>query len=188
MRRHQDEALDPLVRMLAGVDRRDRGAVAVSKQDPALEPDRIEHRGQAEPRLAAHVIERTRQIDALGCAVAGARIGEHPMARRRREFRRKVAPERDATEPLVQHDDRRRLIRRRTIGDRLQALAVGDDVVANARDPWKVCHSAEAPTGDIELQAGGLWSEEGSDGCPCQSVSWRSHEALQAFEYRSPRR
>ncbi len=43
--RHQDEALDPLIRMFAGVDRRDRGAVAVPEQDPAFEPDRLEHRG-----------------------------------------------------------------------------------------------------------------------------------------------
>ena len=53
MRRHEDEALDPLIRMMSGVDRRDRGAVAVSEQDSAREPDRIEHRGQAEPRVAA---------------------------------------------------------------------------------------------------------------------------------------
>jgi hypothetical protein len=39
---HQDEAFDPLIRMLAGMDRRDRGAVAVAEQDSALEPDRVE--------------------------------------------------------------------------------------------------------------------------------------------------
>ena len=114
------------------------------EQDPAFESDRLEHRGQAEPRLAAHVIERARQIDALGSAIARARIGEHPMTGRGRELRRKVAPKRDAAESLMQHDDCRRLVRRRAISDRLQAFAVGDDLAANAVDPLKSYHCANA--------------------------------------------
>ena len=105
----------------------------MAEQDSALEPDRLEHRGQADPRLAAHVVERAGQGDALGAAIAGARIGEDAVTRRGREFLRKVPPERDAAEPLVQHDDGRRLIGRGAIGDGLQALAVGDDLAANAR-------------------------------------------------------
>ena len=92
MRRHQDEAPDPLVSLFAGVDRRDRSAVAVPEKDPALEADRLEHGRQAYPSLAAHVIERTRQLDRLGPAVASPRIDEDPMAGRRRKALRKVAP------------------------------------------------------------------------------------------------
>ena len=46
MRRHQDEALDPFVVVLAGVDRRDRGAVAVADENAALETDRAEDDGR----------------------------------------------------------------------------------------------------------------------------------------------
>ena len=122
MRRHQDEPPDPLVSPFAGIDRRDGSAVAVPEKDPALEADRIEHGRHAFPSLAAHVIERTRQFDRIGPAVASPRIDEHPMAGRRRKALRKVAPQRNAAEPLMQHDDRRRLIRRRPIGDRLQGI------------------------------------------------------------------
>ena len=66
------------------------------------------------------------------------------MPGRGREFLRKVAPQRDAAEALMQHDDRRRLIRRRPIGDGLQAFAVGEDVAANALDPWKGSHCVRA--------------------------------------------
>ena len=103
----------PLIRssaLVAGSDRRDRGAVAVAEQDPTFEPDRLEHSGQAEPRLPAHVIERARQVDALGPPIAGARIGEHPVTGRGRQFLRKVPPQRDAAEPLMQQDDRRRIV------------------------------------------------------------------------------
>ena len=42
VRRHQDEALHPLVVVLAGIDRRDRGAVAVADKHAPLETDRAE--------------------------------------------------------------------------------------------------------------------------------------------------
>ena len=52
------------------------------------------------------------------------------MAGRGRKFLRKVTPQREAAEALMQHDDRRRLVRGRPIGDGLQAFAVGEDVAA----------------------------------------------------------
>jgi hypothetical protein len=144
--RHQDEALDAAVEALTGVDRCNRGAVAVTEQDSAPKPDRLERRGQAEPRLALHVIEPAGKIDRIGPAVARARIGERAPARRSGQPRRKVAPQRDAAEPLVQHDDCRRLFRRRAIGDRLKPLAIGEDFTADACDPSKTCHGAKAAT------------------------------------------
>ena len=88
----------------------------MAEQDSALEPDRLEQSGQAETRLAAHVIERTREIDGLGPAIACPRIGEHPVPGRGRKFLRKVTPQRKAAEALMQHDDCRGLIRGRPIG------------------------------------------------------------------------
>jgi len=42
----------------------------------------------------------------------------------------------------MQHDDRGRLVRRRPIGDGLQAFAVGEDVAGGALDPGKGGHCA----------------------------------------------
>ena len=109
-----------------------------------FETDRFEHRGQAKPRLEAHVVERARQIDALGPAIARARIGEDPMTSCRREFLRKVAPKRDAAEPFMQHDDRRRLARRGPVSNRLEAFAVSQHLAANPIDPLKGGHCAKA--------------------------------------------
>ena len=62
------------------------------------------------------------------------------MAGRGRNFLRKVTPQRDAAEALVERHDRRRLIRGRPVGHRLQAFAVGEDVAGDALYPWKGCH------------------------------------------------
>ena len=66
------------------------------------------------------------------------------MAGRGRKFLRKVTPQREAAEALMQHDDRGRLVRRRPIGDGLQAFAVGEDVARDAVYPWKGGHCVRA--------------------------------------------
>src|SRR6185437_7284536 len=44
----------------------------------------------------------------------------------------------------MQHDDRRRPVRRRPIGQSFEALAVGDDGAKRALDPGKTRHRARA--------------------------------------------
>ena len=59
-------------------------------------------------RFVVHVGERPRQRDRARLAVAGARIDKHAGAGRLLQFLRKVAPQADAAEALVQHHQRRR--------------------------------------------------------------------------------
>ena len=122
MRRDQRQPADAMILMTAGIDRGNRGAVAVADQQPALEADGIEQGRQRFARLVVHVSERARQRDRARLAVAGARIDENATPRRVAKPVGKIAPQADAAEPLVQQNQRRRLVRPRPDHAVFQAL------------------------------------------------------------------
>ena len=55
MRRDQHQSADAMILMRAGINRRDRSAVAVAEQKPALETDGVEQKRQRLARLVMHV-------------------------------------------------------------------------------------------------------------------------------------
>ena len=81
---------------------------------PRRKPIGVEQLWQHLERLDMHVIERARQRDRRRGAIARARIDEHAGRGRGLQPVRKIAPQPDTAEALVQHDDGRRLIRRGT--------------------------------------------------------------------------
>ena len=106
------------------------------------EPHRAEDGGQAEAGLARHVVDRPGQVDGIGAAVAGARIDEDAEAGRLGQSFRKVAPQRDASQALMQEDERRRRLGRRTERRRLEPPAVGDDRAMRRLGPGEGFHGA----------------------------------------------
>ena len=92
MRRDQHQAAHAMVLHAAGIDRRNRRAVAVAEQQAALEADGGEHARQHFDRLFLH--ERGRAGHGAGRrpAIAGARINEHAGASRRRQSDRETIP------------------------------------------------------------------------------------------------
>ena len=114
VRRHQHEPAHAVILDAAGIDRGDRGAVAVADEKPAAEAYRVEHAGKHVQRLLVHERERPRQTCRRGVAVTGARVGKNPGAGCCRELLREAAPPGDAAEALVQQNQRRRRIRTRT--------------------------------------------------------------------------
>jgi len=62
MRRHQHQTADAVILMRPGIDRGDRGAIAVAEQQPAPEADGIEQGGQNHARLVVHVGHGARQL------------------------------------------------------------------------------------------------------------------------------
>src|SRR5262249_45820659 len=79
----------------------------------AAEAYRGEHARKHVACLVMHERDRTRQFPRRRAAVAGARIDEDPGAGRCRELLGKIAPARNAAEPLVQQHQRRPGIRAR---------------------------------------------------------------------------
>jgi hypothetical protein len=110
MRSHQRQAAHAVVLDAAGVDCGDRGAVAVADEQAAAEADCVEHARQHVAGFLVHEGDRARQLRRRRVAVAGARIGEHADAGRRRELVGEAPPHRDRAEPLVQQDERGGLI------------------------------------------------------------------------------
>ena len=55
MRRDQHQAADAVILMAAGIDRRNRGAVAVADQQPAPEADGVEQLRQRLARFVVHI-------------------------------------------------------------------------------------------------------------------------------------
>ena len=70
MRLDQHEAADAMVLNAARVNRRDRSAVAVAKQDAALETDRVEYFRQHVDCFAMQIIQRPRQWRRRRAAIA----------------------------------------------------------------------------------------------------------------------
>jgi hypothetical protein len=114
MRRDHRNRAHAVVLNAAGVDRGDRGAVGMPEQQTAAKADPVEHFRQDIERFDRHVIERTRQCHRRRSAIAGARIHEHAGTRGGLKFFGKIAPQPGRSEALVQHDDGRRVFRRRT--------------------------------------------------------------------------
>ena len=94
----------------AAIDRRDRSAVAVAEQNAALETDGRKHARQHLARLLVHEGYGARQLPGARFAVAGPRIDEHAGAGRRGELFGEIAPQADAAEAFMQHDDGRRRV------------------------------------------------------------------------------
>ena len=86
----------------------------MTNQQAAAEADRVQQLRQDVERFAVHVVERARQLDWRGRAIAGARIEKYAGAGRGLQFFGKVAPQRGGAEAFMQHDDGRRLLRCRT--------------------------------------------------------------------------
>jgi len=80
MRHDHRDALDAMILMAAGIDRRDRSAVGMPEQQPAAKADRIEQLRQHIERLGVHVIDGTRQFHRRRGAVARAGIKENSGA------------------------------------------------------------------------------------------------------------
>src|SRR5262249_13368881 len=110
MRRDENETAHAMVLDRARIDRGDGGAVAVPDKKPTAKSDALEQTRQNAARLVVHESERARQRDGRRLPIAGARIDQYASAGCGRQPVRKVPPEPDAAEPLVQHDDRRRRI------------------------------------------------------------------------------
>src|ERR1700747_2145969 len=92
MRGDQREAVEPVVRNAAGVDRSDRGAVGMAEQEPVPKADLIEQFWRYFQSLAMHIVERPRQLHRRGRAIARARIDEHAGAGRSLQRLRKISP------------------------------------------------------------------------------------------------
>jgi hypothetical protein len=123
MRGHDHEASHAVPG--AGVDQRDRAAVAVPDQDRLAHLERVEHARQRLERLVVHVAHRARRAQDVGVAVAQARVDDHRAARRLRGLARKVAPHRDGAETFVQEHQRGRVAAR--AGESLDFQLVASD-------------------------------------------------------------
>src|SRR5215204_632599 len=85
----------------------------MAEQKSALEAEGTQHTRQHIARFVMHEGERPRQLDRRRLSVARARIDEDAGAGRRGELVGKIAPQCDAAETFVQHDDGRRCVRPR---------------------------------------------------------------------------
>src|SRR5260221_3400436 len=92
----------------AGMDERDRRAVAVADQDRILEAKRRPQLRQRLERLGVHVVDAVGRAERIGAAIAVARIDHGRASRRLRQLRREVAPQRHRAQPLMQKEQRRR--------------------------------------------------------------------------------
>jgi hypothetical protein len=124
MRRDQRDAAHPPVLEGAGMDQRDGGAVRMADQHAAPDARRVQHARQGAMRFLLHVGQRPRQGDAVGLAVAEARIGEDAEAGRRLQRRGEIPPQRDAAEPFMQQQEGGRLVRPRAPPGGFEALPV----------------------------------------------------------------
>ena len=93
-----------------GVDRGNRGSIAVPDKKPAAQADRVEHAGKHVQRLLVHEGDRTRQFRRRRAAVSGAGVDENARAGRCGELLSKAAPACNAAEPLVQQYEARRRV------------------------------------------------------------------------------
>ena len=110
MRRDEHQPAHAMILHGTGVDRRDRGAVAVAEQKAALKADRVEHARQHRAGFLVHERDRARHRTWARRAVTGARIDEDAGAGRLSDGVRKTSPQADGAETFVQHDDGRRRI------------------------------------------------------------------------------
>src|SRR5438034_2122778 len=83
-----------------GVDRGNRGSIAVPDKKPAAQADRVEHAGKHVQRL----------LVAGEIAASGAGVDENARAGRCGELLSKAAPACNAAEPLVQQYEGRRRV------------------------------------------------------------------------------
>ena len=108
MRRDQHQTADAMILDGAGIDRGNRGAVAVPEQQTAAEIDGGEHAREHIARLLVHEGDRARQLRRRRAAIARARIGEHAGAGRRGKPAGKAPPHVHAAQALMQQHEGRR--------------------------------------------------------------------------------
>ena len=101
----------------------------------APKSDGAQHAGKYLDGLAGHVVQGARQRCRVGLAVARARIGEHAISRPPREVLRKVLPQSDRTQPLMQQHERRRGLRRGTPTAAFEPRPAHHDPLVLARLP-----------------------------------------------------
>jgi len=114
MRRDHHHPAHPMIAGAAGIDRRNRSPVGMAQQYSSAKADGVEQLRQDVERFAMHVVERPRQRRRRRGAVAGTRIHQHPGGGGLSQPVRKISPQRGRSQPFVQHDDGRRVRRRRT--------------------------------------------------------------------------
>ena len=107
MRRHQNHAPKPPVLNTTGMDSSDCRAIAVTNKNNRWRRQRIEHRCQGFGSLTGHVIKRPWQRLRIGLAISRSRESEDTAAGRPCQLFRKITPERDASEPFMEQNDRR---------------------------------------------------------------------------------
>src|SRR5262249_28426049 len=109
MRRHEHEAAHAMILHAAGINGRNRSAVAIAEEDAALEANSGQHLRQPVNCPFVHEAPRAGQLAGARFAVTGAGIDEHARARGGRKLFGQSAPKPDAAKALMQHDDGRRL-------------------------------------------------------------------------------
>src|SRR6267142_2792298 len=114
MRRDHCDPAYAVILNSTGVDRGDRSAVGMSDQEAAAKACRVQQLRQDVERFGVHVVERARQLDRRRGAIARARVHEHAGAGGGGKPVRKIPPQPGRSQPFMQHDDGRRVSRRRT--------------------------------------------------------------------------
>lgn len=109
VRRFDDHCAHRRARAPPGVNQRDRGAVAVAKQDCVPDFKLFQNFGKHGERLLVHVGDGTRPRYARGSTVTSPREADGAKAGGLRELLGKVFPEIDAADPFVEEDERRAL-------------------------------------------------------------------------------
>ena len=112
----------------AGMDRGDRAAVGMAEQHAAPHASGIQHARQHVQRLVVHVVHRPRQRHTdptrhSRSANRRTRRSRWPRA----SASGKVAPQRDAAQPLVQQHERRRRVRRAAPTTRVSSRCLSAD-------------------------------------------------------------
>src|ERR1700744_5343664 len=127
MRRHQNEATNSVVLKIAEIKRGDRGAVAMAEEDAALEANGLDDGGKNVDSFARHIVERSRQFDRIGSAIAAATVGKDAEAGRFGQFLGEAPPKRHRPQTFVKKHDRRRLAGRRTETSTLEHRVAGSE-------------------------------------------------------------
>jgi hypothetical protein len=120
----------------AGMEQRDRRAVAVAHQDRVVDPGDVEQSRQ-QGRFVVEERHRTRQRRRVGAAVAESAVDHGRQAHRLRQPLGKLLPERHRAQAFVQEDERRRASCGRSDPARFDAPAVEQE----ARASWMVRES-----------------------------------------------
>ena len=111
----------------AGINQRDRPAVAMPDEERLLDRQRIQELRQRSQRFVVHVTDAAPRSSAIGSPVAIARVDDDRTSGRLRESLRKIAPHRDRAQSLVQQDERGAIAALRARPRVFEAMASGDN-------------------------------------------------------------